>query len=400
MKTISSFNFNMYTEIVFGKDAELGLAELIRKHGGTKVMLIYGSGSIKRSGLHDRIVSMLNDNGLPFVEFGGVKANPIRSFVDKGIQRANEEGVDFFLGVGGGSAIDTAKTIALAVANDGEYWPYFNGTEPPKMAPVGVINTIAAAGSETSRSMVVVDDIDTGLKKGLLWDPCRPVFAILNPELTFSVPSHQTAAGGADIFSHTFMRFFNNDACYLGDEYCFATLRTTRKYTPIAVFEPDNYEARAELMMAAAFSHNDLTGIGKNIGHGGGEHALEHQLSGHYDTAHGAGLAVMMPALLRYVLRHGTAEQIDRIANFAVRVFGSDTEMGHSPLVALDGIERFEVWLNSIGLPTTLTGLGVPEGDVDAAIERCIQDTGGMIGGYIDIDKNGIAEIFKYFCAC
>jgi len=385
----------MYTEIVFGKDTENRVAEFIKKYGGTRVMFVYGEGSIKKSGLYDRVAGSLNAAGLPFVEFSGVKANPLRSRVEEGIKAAKDFGADFFLGVGGGSAIDTAKAIALAMANDGEYWAFYNGVEPKKMAPVGTINTIAAAGSETSQSTVLVDDIDTGMKKGLFWIVCRPCFAIMNPELTYTVSAYQTAAGASDVFSHTYFRYFNNDSSYLGDEYCIGTFRTIVKYTPIAVTNPDDYEARAELMSAASFSHNDVTGIGKNLGHGGGEHPLEHQLSGYYDTAHGAGLAVIMPALLRYVVKHGSPEQVERIACFGVRVFDAEPDKENPVKTAEDGIDRFIAWLGSIGMPTTLAELGVPEADIRVAIDRTVKNTGGKISGFVEIDADGIAEIFR-----
>ena len=402
MKTFINYSFHMTTEIVFGRDTENKAGGLIRKYGGTKVLLVYGSGSIRKSGLYDRVVSALNEASLPFAELGGVKANPLRSKVEEGIRLAQSEGADFFLAVGGGSVIDTAKAIALAAANGGEYWSFYGGKEPMTMAPVGTINTIAAAGSETSASSVIVDDIDTGLKKSLFWDACRPVFAIMNPELTYSVPGYQTAAGAADIFAHTFMRFFNPDASYLGDEYCVGTMRTVVKFAPVAIAGPDNYEARAELMIAAAFAHNDLTGIGRIRTKGGGEHNLEQQLSAHYDTAHGAGLAVMMPAYLRYMVRHGTEEQVERVAYLGTRVFDIDpagTETGdetaQARAVAEAGIAAFVQWLKSIRMPVTLRELPIPEDEVAVAAERCIEGNGGRIKRYMDIDADGIRDIYS-----
>jgi alcohol dehydrogenase YqhD (iron-dependent ADH family) len=395
MKNFSNFGFHMYTEIVFGAGRIDELPGLIRKYGGSKVLFVYGSGSIKKSGLHGRIVRALTDAGMEFVEFGGVKANPLRSLAEKGMEIARAEGTDFYLGVGGGSAIDTAKAIALAMANDGEYWSYYNGSKPERMAPVGAINTIAAAGSETSGSTVLVDDLDTGSKRGLMRpDTCRPVFAMMDPELTYTLPPEQTASGAADIFSHTFMRYFTNYASYLGDAYCVATFRTVRKYAAIALARPDDYEARAELMLAATFSHNDLTGVGRAGDGKGGEHSLERQLSGYYDFPHGAGLAVMMPAMLRYIVRHGEPEQVARVADFGVRVFDAEPEMGDTKATAIAGIERFAEWLRSLGLPTTLTELGVPEGEVEEAAQRCVKDNKGLLKGFVNIDEKGIQEIF------
>ena len=393
MKKFTNFNFNMYTEVVFGKNTETQTADLVKKYGGTKVLFVYGGGSIKRSGLYDRVVKSLNDGGIPFVELGGVQPNPLRSVVDKGYKLALDEKVDFFLGVGGGSSIDTAKGIALAMANEGDYWQFYNGTPCKKMAPVGVIHTIAAAGSETSRSSVLVDDA-TRQKKGFMWDPCRPLFAIMNPELTYSVSKYQTGAGSADVFAHTAMRFFTLASSALGDEYAEGTLRTVVKYAPIALEKPDDYEARAELMLAGSFSHNDVTGIGRD-GDKGGEHGLESQLSGFYDTAHGAGLAAVMPAWLQYITDHGSAEHVARIARFGVKVFGADPDFADAKTVANDGLARFRSWIKSIGMPLTLAEMGIPKTDLDAVIDRCLKVwNGGPIPGFMALDKDAVRAIF------
>ena len=393
MKTFTNFNFHMYTEIVFGKDTQAQVAELVKKHGGSKVMFVYGGGSIKRSGLYDTVVKSLDDGGIPFVELGGVKPNPLCSLVDKGYKLALAEKVDFMLGVGGGSAIDTAKGIALAIANDGEYWQFYNGTPATKMAPVGVIHTIAAAGSETSRSSVLVDDA-TRQKKGFLWAPCRPVFAIMNPELTYTVSKYQTGAGAADIFAHTVSRYFTAAASALGDEYAEGTMRTVVKYGPIAVECPGDYEARAELMLAGSFSHNDVTGIGRDAERGG-EHGLESQLSGYYDTAHGAGLAVVMPAWLQYIADNGSADQVARVARFGVKVFGADPDMSDVKATADDGLRRFRSWIKSIGMPLTLRELGVPATDLGAVVDRCMDNWGGgPVAGYMPLDRGAVEAIF------
>ena len=395
MKNFTNFSFNLYTDILFGKGTEAEAARLIRKHGGSKVMLVYGGGSIKKSGLYDRVLKSLKDAGLPLVELGGVQPNPRRSLVDKGIKIAQDEKVDFMLGVGGASAIDTAKAIALALANGGEYWKFYTGTPAEKMAPVGTIHTIAAAGSETSRSSVLVDDLGTGRKLGFMWEPCRPVFAIMNPELTYTLPAHQTAAGASDIVAHTVSRYFvkGNPASSLGDEYAEATMRTVIKYAALAIANPGDYEARAELMLAGSFSHNDLTGIARD-GPRGGEHALEHQFSGHYDTAHGAGLAMIMPAWLQYIADHGSPEQIARIAQFGVKVFGVAPDFADIKATANAGLAAFRLWVKSIGMPLTFTELGVPPADLQDAVKRTMDATGGKIIGYMDLDEKAVRDIF------
>ncbi|MDR0511578.1 MAG: iron-containing alcohol dehydrogenase [Treponema sp.] len=397
MKMFSNFNLCLYTDVLFGKDTEKEAGKMIRKHGGKRVMIVYGGGSVKKSGLFDLVIASIKEEGLYFVEFGAVQPNPRRSHVEKGIKIANEEKIDFLLGLGGGSAIDTAKAIALALANDGEYWKFYQGTQAEKMAPTGTIHTIAAAGSEMSRSSVLVDDIESGRKFGFNWDPCRPVFAIMNPELTYSVSPYQTAVGAADIVAHTLGRYFtkNSLSCHLGDQFCEGLIRTVLKYAPIAIAKPDDYEARAELMMSAAFSHNDLTWIGRT-GIRGGEHPLEHQLSAHYDTPHGAGLAVVMPAWLQYIADNGSPEQVARVAQFGVSVFGVRAEMDDVKATADAGIQAFRAWLRSIEMPQTLGELGIPSSseELSAMIKRTVDAVKGKISGFMDLDEKAITAIY------
>ena len=396
MKNFTNFNFYHYTDVLFGKDTEKEVGKMILKHDGTRVMVVYGGGSVRKSGLFDRVAIALKAAGLYYIEFGGVHPNPRRSMVEKGIKIARDEKIDFLLGLGGGSSIDTAKAIALALANDGEYWKFYNGTPAEKMASVGTIHTISAAGSETSRSSVLVDDIETGRKQGFNWDCCRPVFAIMNPELTFSVPAYQTGAGAADIVAHTVSRYFIKDtpqSC-LGDEFAEGLIRTVVKYGPIAIANPNDYEARAELMMAASFSHNDLTGIGRS-GPRGGEHALEHQFSGHYDTAHGAGLAAIMPAWLQYVADNGTAAQVARVAQFGTGVFGVKADMADAKATADAGLRAFRAWIHSIGMPLTLEELGVPKAELPQMVRRTMDASSGMIVGFMDLDEKAVTAIYS-----
>jgi alcohol dehydrogenase YqhD (iron-dependent ADH family) len=393
MKQFVNFSFHMYTEILFGRGTEAGAAALIRKYGGTRLMLVYGGGSIKKMGLYDRVVKVLHEGDIPFVELGGVQPNPRRSLVERGLKIAQTEGIDFLLGVGGGSSIDTAKAIALGLANNGEYWQFYNGVPAEQMAPVGTIHTISAAGSETSGSTVLVDDIGEGRKQGLMWTACRPVFAIMNPELTYSVSSYQTGAGAVDILAHTVNRYFQSAASYLGDEYAEGTMRTVVKYAPIALANHRDYEARAELMLAGSFSHNDLTGIGRS-GKRGGEHSLESQLSGHYDTAHGAGLAVVMPAWLQYIVDHGTSEEIARVAQFGAKVFGAEPDPAGVKAAADEGLRCFRSWIRSIEMPLSLRELGVPKADLPEVVRRCMKHNKGLVQGYVDLDEDAVREIF------
>ena len=297
------------------------------------------------------------------------------------------------LAVGGGSTIDTAKGIALGLANNGEYWQFYNGVRAEKMIGVGTINTIAAAGSETSGSSVLVDDIDTKKKYGFNYDTCRPKFAIMNPELTYSVSKYQTGAGAADIFAHTYMRYLTHDASYLCDRYCAGTLKTIVKYGPIAVNDPTNYEARAEMMLTASFAHNDLTSIGRS-GRRGGEHGLEQQMSGMYDTAHGAGLAVVMPAMLTYIINHGNDDEVNRAAQFASDVFDVAPDYGDIKAVALEGVRRFKEWIRSIGMPLTIKELGIDPKEIPNILNATVGEN-GAINGYLTMDRAAVKEIYE-----
>jgi len=396
MKNFSNFNLCLYTDVLFGKNTEKETGKMIRKHGGQRVMVVYGGGSVKKSGLLDRVRQAIKEEYLYFIEFGGVQPNPRRSLVEKGIKIAQEEKIDFMLALGGGSSIDTAKAIALALANNGEYWKFYKGTPAEKMIPTGTIHTIAAAGSEMSRSSVLVDDIEKGHKLGFMWDVCRPIFAIMNPELTYTVSPYQTAAGSVDILAHSVNRYFMKEmhTSSLGDEFAEGLLRTVVKFAPIAIAKPDDYEARAELMLAGAFSHNDLMAIGRS-GLRGSEHPLEHQLSGHYDTAHGAGLSVMMPGWLQYIVNNGTPEQVARVAQFGVSVFGVRPDMADPKATANAGLEAFRAWIRSIGMPNTLAELGVPKADIPAIVKRVVEAHNGKIIGLIDLEEQAITAIYN-----
>jgi alcohol dehydrogenase YqhD (iron-dependent ADH family) len=397
MKTFSNYSLYLYTDIRFGLGTETEAAGMIKKHGGSKVLMIYGGGSIKKSGLYDRVAASLREGGIPWVELGGVRPNPRRSLVDAAFRLARDAGVDFILAVGGGSCLDTAKAVGLALASGGGYWQLFTGTfgGTPTMAPVGAIPTIAAAGSETSISCVILDDVETGRKMSVNLPCCRPVFALLNPALTHTVSPYQTAAGAVDILAHTVLRYFFKDlaASRLGDEFAEGLMRTVVRYGPAAAAAGGDGEARAELMMAAAFSHNDITSIGRS-GPRGGEHALESQISGHYDTAHGAGLAVVMPAWLQYIVGHGRSEQVARVAQFGAGVFAVRPDLADPVGTANAGLRAFRAWIRSLGMPLTLKELGIPRADLPAVIKRCVDHNKGTVSGFMDLDETAVTEIF------
>lgn len=399
MKEFSSFNFQMKSEIVFGKDAELKTAEMVKKYGGTKVMIVMdGGGFIKSSGLFDKVAKNLTEAGIPYVELEGVQPNPRLTLVYKGLETVKKEGVDFMLAIGGGSTIDTAKAIALGMVYDGDLWDFFSGKVPEKIAPVGAIATIAATGSETSGSAVILDDIKTHTKCGNMFNHIRTVFAILNPELTYTVPTFQTGAGTADILAHAFDTYFTYGTSYLGDRFCESTMGTAVKYGPIAIKDPTNYEARAELLVDASFAHNDTCRIGRTgDARTGGGHNLERYLSAMLDTAHGAGLAVMMPAFLQYLLDHDETT-IPKIAQFANKVFDVEADPLDPKAVAQKGINRFRMWLvNELGMPATLHELArreITDAEIDALVQQVRYDADGLMLSFGHCTKEDVRNIY------
>ena len=298
---MDNFNFYSPTEFVFGKDTENQAGEMVKKYGGTKVLLHYGSGSAVKSGLLGRVKKSLDDCGITYTELGGVQPNPRDTLIYKGIEICKNEGIDFILSVGGGSCIDSSKGIAIGALYDGDFWDFYGTGKPVERAlPVGTVLTIAAAGSEGSGASVVtkeegMEKRDTGS------DLLRPKFSVMNPELLFTLPAYQTACGATDIMAHVFERYFTTTPeANVTDRLCEALLLTMIQETPRVLADPCNYEARANIMWAGTVAHNDIVGVGR--AQAWNSHGLEHELSGLYDVAHGAGLAVVMPAWMEYVV--------------------------------------------------------------------------------------------------
>lgn len=383
-------NFNYYspTEFVFGRGAEERAGEMIRKRGGTKVLVHFGGGSAIRSGLMDRVTASLDAAGLPYITLGGVQPNPRSSLVYRGIELAHAEGVDFILAVGGGSVIDSSKAIALGVPYDGDFWDFFCGkAKPERVLGVGVVLTLAAAGSEGSKSCVITQE-DGGFKRGCGNELNRPKFALMNPEVTYTLPAYQTACGATDMMAHVLERYFTNEkGVDLTDRLCEAVLSAVIKAAPVAIAEPDNYEARAQLMWASTLAHNDSCGLGREGDWA--SHQIEHELSARYDVAHGAGLAVVFPAWMRYQLDHDPM----RFAQLAVRVWGCDMDFEHPEKTGLEGIERYEQFLKSIGMPTRLGELHVDPADIPAMAEKCKRNNAGKLGFFRPLDTGDIAKI-------
>ncbi len=375
------FDFEYFapTKAAFGKNSLSRLAGLISEQGCKKVLLHYGGGSAEKSGLLAIVRSALKEAGVPWAELGGVKPNPRLSLVYEGIELCKREGVDFLLAVGGGSVIDSAKAIGYGLANDGDVWDFYEGTRKPSACvPVGVVLTIAAAGSEMSNSSVITREAEGGgLKRGCNSNYCRPRFAVMNPELTYTLPDYQTACGCTDILMHTMERYFTNGGnMAITDAVAEGLMRTVIANARLLKHNPVDYDARAEVMWAGALSHNGLTGCG-NDGGDWAVHGIEHELGGQYDVAHGAGLAAVWPAWAKYVYK----DCLIRFYLFAVHVMGVRPS-GTRESIAREGIEAFAAFLREIGMPTSLTELGVDPTDKEYKVmaERCAAAGGGKKG--------------------
>lgn len=373
-KIFQDFNYVMRTEIVFGKDAELKTGKMIKKYGGSKaIIVIDGGGFVKDSGLFDRVVSSLNEEGISYVLLEGVQPNPRLTLALEGIELSVKEKVDFVLAIGGGSTIDTAKTIALQLAYDGDVMDFYNGAVPEKMIPCGSIATIAGTGSESSGSAVIYDDIKTKTKLSFMFNHIRCSFAILNPEITYTLPKFQTGAGTADIFAHAFDSYMTYSTSFLGDSFAEAAMKTAVKYGPLAIQDPTNYEYRSELLLDASFAHNDTCRIGRDGFPSGGAHLIEAHMTAVFDTAHGAGLSVLMPAILQYGIDH-YEETWSKIAQFSNRVFDVVVDPKDLKLTCQMGINRFRHWLkDELGMPSTLTELArreITDDDMENIMSR------------------------------
>lgn len=386
-------NFNYYapTRVVFGKGTEFQTGELVRECGCRKVLVHYGSGSVKKSGLLDRIYEALENTGVEYVTLGGVVPNPRLSLVYQGIELCKKEAVDFILAVGGGSVIDSAKAIGYGVANEGDVWDFYARKRKAKgCLPLGVVLTIAAAGSEMSDSSVITNE-DGWIKRGYSSNYVRPKFAVMNPELTMTLPAYQTESGCVDIMMHTMERYLNQaDNMELTDGFSEHLIRTVMKNAKLLLKNPRDYDARAEVMWAGSLSHNGLTGCGTDGGDWA-SHQLEHELGGMYDVAHGAGLAAVWGSWARYVMD----ARPERFAQFAVRVMGVE-DTGDALETARKGIEAMEEFYRSIEMPTNLKELGIEptEKDIQELARKCSFDGGRKIGCVKKLDQEDIYRIY------
>lgn len=385
-----NFEYTQPTKFVFGKGAEMKAGEELKKIGGTRALIHYGGGSAVRSGLIDRVTKSLEEAGISCVLLGGAVPNPRDTKVYEGIALVRKVKCDCILAVGGGSAIDSAKAIAHGSVYDGDFWDLWSGkAKIVRTLPMGCVLTLSATGSESSNSSVIMQE-KTKLKRGVRSDFNRPRFALMNPELTFTLPKYQIACGATDIMAHIMERYFTNEKeVGVTDYLCEALLKTVIQYAPVAVNQPDNYDAQAQLMWAGTLAHNDTCGVGR-LGDWA-SHQIEHELSAMYDVAHGAGLAVVFPAWMRYTMKN----DVMRFARFAVNVFGCDMDFECPEKTALSGIVRYESFLKSIGMPVTLTELGAKKEDIPYMAKNTKRGPDGKVGAFVKLDTEDVEKILR-----
>ena len=391
---IEDFTYYAPTKVVFGRGAENKTGELVAELGCKKILLHYGGGSAERTGLLGRIRASLREASAGFVELGGVVPNPRLSLVREGIELCRREGVDFILAVGGGSVIDSAKAIGYGAADEerGDVWDFYARLRAPRAClPVGSVLTIAAAGSEMSPSSVITNE-DTETKRGYSNDVCRPKFAVMNPELTMTLPAYQTACGCTDILMHTMERWFGGGGSMeLTDGVAAALMRTVIKNAKILMAEPENYDARAEVMWAGSLSHNGLTGCGTDGGDWS-SHQLEHELGALFDVAHGAGLAAVWGSWARYVYKENPA----RFAKFAAEALGVPRGADDEE-TALAGIAAMEDFYREIKMPVSVRGLGVEptEAQIKKMSAKCAANHPDGMGKMKKLFEDDIERIFR-----
>lgn len=387
---MNNFVFYSPTEFVFGKDTESRVAEMTAKYHGTKVLIVYGGGSVVRSGLLDRIRKTLDEAHISHIELGGIQPNPTDLKVYEGIELGRREKVDFLLPVGGGSVIDTAKAIACGIPYEGDFWDFFIGKAVPRQAlRLGVVLTIPAAGSEGSGNSVITKT--DGLKKLSLRTPevLRPAFAIMNPELTFTLPPWQTACGITDMMAHIMERYFTNtEETEVTDRLCEGTLKAIIEEARKVMKEPRDYGARANIMWAGTIAHNGICGVGCE--EDWASHFMEHEVSAVYGVTHGAGLAVIFPVWLTYMAGHH-ARKAAQLANRVWNVPESDNRKA----MALEGIEKMKEFLHEIGMPVTFKELGIEHPDIDLLVRKLHENKGELVGNYVRLDRQATREIYE-----
>jgi alcohol dehydrogenase YqhD (iron-dependent ADH family) len=389
---MENFVFYSPTEFVFGRDTQSQTGELVKRYGGRRVLVVYGGGSVVRSGLLDTVKASLDAEGITYCELSGIRPNPTDDRVYEGIEIARKEGVDFILAVGGGSVIDTAKGIAIGVPYDGDFWDFYSKKGVPTASlPVGVVLTIPAAGSEGSGNSVITK-LD-GMHKISVRYPMmlRPRFAVMNPELTYTLPWFQTACGIVDMICHIQERYFSNTTGVdLTDGIAETIMRNVMQNALRLKENPNDYDARANVMWAGTLAHNGLCGNGKV--EDWSSHRLEHEISALYDVAHGAGLAVMVPAWMTFVAKKNPHKVIE----FAVKVMGIEAEGKSDEMVIAEGIEALKAFYHSIDLTTSMRELtGVENPDIEALVKSLNGNMGDTLGFYVPLSMEDCAEIYR-----
>ena len=386
---MDDFVFTNPTKIIFGKGAVAKTGDEVKKIA-SRVLLHYGKGSIKKNGVYDMVVRSLEEAGVDHIELSGAAPNPRLSLVKEGIELCRRNEIDFILAIGGGSAIDSAKAIAVGVPYKGDVWDFYDKkTEPEESLPIGVVLTIAAAGSESSKSSVITNE-DGWYKKGLNVEISRPVFAVMDPEFTYSLPRFQTSCGVTDIIAHILERYFTNTTDVdLTDRMCEAVMKTVIRSALILNEEPENYAARADIMWAGSIAHNDLLSSGREGDWA--SHMIEHELSAIYDIAHGAGLAVIFPAWMRYVYRH----DINRFVKFAHRVFDVDIDLDYPQRTAEEGIARLKRFFSDIGLPVSLKGLDIGNDRFTEMSSKATDNDIKKLGSFVKLGMQDVLNIYK-----
>lgn len=386
---MNDFDFFSPTYFVFGRERENDTGRYVAKFNGSRVMIVYGGQSAKKSGLLDRVRDSVSAQGLYSIELGGVRPNPKSGFIYEGIELARRENIDFMLAVGGGSVIDAAKAIAMGVPYEGDFWDFFSGKTPDTALPVGVVLTLAASGSEGSPNAIITNE-KTLDKSAAEADCIRPKFAVMNPALTESLPAFQTACGVTDIISHAFERYFTNTPGVETTDRLLEGIVLAMMHEGRSVMaDPHDYDARANIMWGGMVCHNDIMGVGRK--QDWNSHHLEHVLSALYDVAHGAGLSVIMPAWMSYCIEHGNAE---RFVLMATRIFGCQLDASDPKRTAREGVEAFKNFLRELNMPLTFAEIGVDPDDIGRMVE--MNNVGdGVTGGYLGLSSDAVREIYE-----
>lgn len=388
---MDNFTFYSPTYFVFGKESENETGKYVKRFGGSKVLLHYGGGSVVRSGLLERVKKSLEKEGIGYIELGGVKPNPRSGLVYEGIDLCRKEKADFILAVGGGSTIDSAKAIAAGVPYSGDFWDYYQGVPVEKALPLGTVLTISAAGSEGSPDSVITKE-EGMYKRGATGEALRPKFTVMNPALTQTLPAYQTACGITDIIAHLYERYLTGTKeVECTDRMIEALMLTMVHEGPRVIENPNHYDARANIMWAGMMAHNNSCGVGRE--QDWISHNIEHELSALYDCAHGAGLAVVMPAVFSYNMK----QDVMRFAQIAVRVWGCQMDFNNPEKTAAEGIEALRRFLISIGMPKNFEELGAKEEDIERLAYSCCYGDGrtGTCEGFVSLNQKDVENIYR-----